>query len=70
MNWVTIFEGRMPEVKLIEEILKDEDIPFVTEVADEITPAAIFGFSAIFRVMVPEDRYEDAKKALEMRDSP
>ncbi|HAA81840.1 MAG: Uncharacterized protein XD64_0998 [Thermotoga sp. 47_83] len=65
MKWETLIEGSELEVKMIEDILKENEIPYVVETCDDVTPRAIFGSSALMVIKVPEEFLEEAKRILE-----
>ncbi|WP_231556599.1 putative signal transducing protein [Thermotoga sp. 2812B] len=50
---------------MIEDILKENEIPYVVETCDDVTPRAIFGSSALMVIKVPEEFLEEAKRILE-----
>ncbi|AAD35302.1 hypothetical protein THMA_0217 [Thermotoga maritima MSB8] len=65
MKWKTLIEGSELEVKMIEDILKENGVPYVVETCDDVTPRAIFGSSALMVIKVPEKFLEEAKRILE-----
>ncbi|WP_233186243.1 putative signal transducing protein [Thermotoga sp. KOL6] len=52
------------EIRMIENLLKENGVPYVVEACDDLTPHAIFGSSALMRIKVPQDFLEEARKIL------
>jgi hypothetical protein len=65
LEWSVLIEGSELEIRMVEDLLKENDIPYVIETCDDVTPRAIFGSSALVQVKVPKDLLEKAKKILE-----
>ncbi len=58
MEWKILIETDKVKASLIESLLRNEGIPFVEE-STNMTPV-IFGSGGSVKILVPEDRLEEA----------
>jgi len=63
MEWKILIETDKVKASLIESLLRNEGIPFVEE-STNMTPV-IFGSGGSVKILVPEDRLEEAKRIIE-----
>ncbi|HDG62222.1 MAG: DUF2007 domain-containing protein [Thermotogae bacterium] len=63
MGWKVLIETDKVKAAFIESMLRNEGIPFV-EKSTNMTPV-IFGSGGSVKILVPEDKLEEAKKILE-----
>ncbi len=69
MKWIVVFEGEMIKAQIVKGLLESEGIPanLQFEAIGKIYGFTVDGLGKV-KVLVPEDRHDEAKDLLKIRE--